>query len=182
MADPLDYLPGSRKVWLGALALAVAIAFGVWQVHTRARHASYLNRMLGCQKVEGVAESGFHFQEEFASKPFRWTNGQGKLLVPINRKRPPQGIWVCLEALRPQAMPVNLQIMLDGTAIFNGFVPPGNWEKTLDLTFHTFSDAAMIELRSATFVPGGTMNADRHPDRRVLGVQVKGIMLSRDDG
>jgi hypothetical protein len=38
----------------------------------------------------------------------------------------------------------------------------------------------MIELRSETFVPKGVMDKGKNTDTRMLGVQVKGVMLQRD--
>jgi hypothetical protein len=180
MMNPLDRLPGERKLWLGLLALAVLIAWGTRQAYLRYRSASYVNVMLGCQPVKGVAESGFHFQEETDSRPFRWTNGGAKLLVPVNTRRPPRRLWVSIEALRPDTTPVKLQVLVDGAAIFDEPVPAGEWEATFDLDSHQFSDATLVELRSSTFVPKGVMDAGKNTDTRVLGVQVKGIMLRRE--
>ncbi|MHB0955208.1 MAG: hypothetical protein ACYC0X_02405 [Pirellulaceae bacterium] len=177
MINPLDHLPGSRKLWLGLFALAVVVVFGTRHLYLHYRHTSYLNFMLGCQEVQGVAESGFHFQEETDSRPFRWTNGNGKLLIPVNTRHPPQRLWIGIETFRPKATPVRLQVLVDGTAMFNGSVPPGKWETTLDLIAHQFTDLTMIELRSETFIPKGVMDNGKNTDTRVLGVQVKGIML-----
>lgn len=180
MLHLLDFLPGPRKLWLGLLFLTVVLLLGVRYVYLRYHHTSYLNLILGCTKVEGVTESGFHFQEEFGSQPYRWTNGSGKLLVPINAKRPPQRLWISIETYRPKATPVRCQIRVDGVVKFDGSVPPGKWETTLDLNSHQFADPTLLELRSTTFVPKGVMDKGKNTDTRALGVQVKGIMLQRD--
>ncbi len=181
MVNPLDYLPGSRKLWLGLLAVALVASLVARQVYIHHRHMSYLNLTLGCTKVKGVAESGFHFQEETDSKPFRWTNGDAKLLVPINPRHPPQRLWISIETFRPKITAIRFQVLVDGTTQFDGTVPPGKWETTLDLASHQFTDPTMIELRSATFVPKGAMDKGKNTDTRVLGVQVKGIMFQRDE-
>ncbi len=181
MVNPLDNLPGSKKLWFGLLALTVVIVLGTRQAYLHYRHMSYLNFMLGCQEVKGVAESGFHFQEETESGPFRWTNGNAKLLVPIDTRHPPQRLWISIETLRPKTAPVRLQVWVDGTAMFDGSVPLGKWETTLDLTPQQFTDLTMIELRSATFVAKGVMENGKNTDTRILGVQVKGVMLNRNE-
>ncbi|MFC1597490.1 hypothetical protein ACFL5Q_06085 [Planctomycetota bacterium] len=181
MRDVLDYLRGPGKLWLGLLVLVLAISLGVWQTIAYYRQRAYLNLVLGCMPVKGVAESGFHFQEYSDSEPFRWTHGGAKLLVPISPKRPPQRLWVSIETFRPKATPVRFQVLVDDIVVFDGSVPLGKWEKTLDLPSRQFSDKVMVELRSATFIPKGVMDRGKNTDTRVLGVQVKGVMLKRDD-
>jgi hypothetical protein len=156
----------------------VVIPLAAWQAtaYYQAR-SPYLNVVLGCTRVEGVAESGFHFQEYLGSEPFRWTNGEAKLLVPISVKRPPQQLWLSIEVLRAKAGPIRLQILVDEDVVFDGLASLGKWEKTFDLSAHRFSRRVMIELRSETFEPKGVMDAGKNTDTRVLGVQVKGIML-----
>lgn len=177
MINPLSYLPGSPRLWLGLLLLSAVTALGAQQVYLRYRYLSYMNVMLGCTQVDGVAESGFHFQEQTDSVPFRWTNGAAKLLVPINTRHPPQRLWVSIETFRPKRGPVRFQILVDGKLLFDGTVPTGKWETTVDLSSHEFTDRAFIELRSETFFPKGVMDQGLNTDTRQLGVQVKGVML-----
>ncbi len=181
MVNVLDYLRGSGKLWLSLFVLIVAISLGVWQAIANYRQRAYLNLMLGCEPVEGVAESGFHFQEYSDSEPFRWTHGSAKLLVPISPKCPPQRLWVSIEILRPDATPVRFQVLVDDIVVFDGSAPHGKWEKSLELPSRQFSDKVMVELRSTTFIPKGVMDRGQNTDTRVLGVQVKGVMLKRDD-
>jgi hypothetical protein len=182
MINPLYYLPGSRKQQLSVLVLAVGVPLVVWQATVYyERRSPYLNVMLGRTAVKGVAESGFHFQEYTDSVPFRWTNGDAKLLVPISPRRPPQRLWISIETFRAKPTTVRFQVLVDDSAVFDGSVPLGSWEETFDLSSHRFSKQAMIEIRSATFVPKGLMDGGKNTDTRVLGVQVKGIMLQRGD-
>jgi hypothetical protein len=173
-------VPGSRILWLGILALVVVLPLAAWQV-TAHYQRSYVNVVLGSQRVDGVMESGFHYQEYAETEPFRWTNGWAKLLIPIDPKRPPQRLWVHLEAVRPKATPVRLQIVVGEVPVFDGSISPGRWEQTLDLPDQTLPDPLLIELRSDVFVPKGKMDDRKNNDTRLLGVQVKGLMLQRDD-
>ena len=65
--------------------------------------------------------------------------------------------------------------------IEDGLAPPGKWERSFDLSSRRFSKQVLIELRSESFVPKGVMDGGKNTDTRMLGVQVKGIMLRRDD-
>jgi hypothetical protein len=182
MLNPFYLLPGSPRQQLAVLALVLGVPLVVWQAAAYyQRRSPYLNVVLGCVPVKGVAESGFHFQEYNGSEPFRWTNGDAKLLVPISVKRPPEALWLSIETFRPKVAPIRFQLVVDDVAVFDGLAPPGKWERSFDLSSHPFSKQVMIELRSETFVPKGVMDGGKNTDTRVLGVQVKGIMLKRDD-
>jgi hypothetical protein len=187
MPDLPGDLPASRKprvgrlilIVVGLLILLVAVPLGVRKAISRLQHRSYLNVVLGCTRVDGVEESGFHYQEYHDSEPFRWTDGAAKLLIPIDT--PPQRVWVSVYTLRADPTPVPFEVLVDGTSLFEGEVPLGKWEKTFDLGSHQFSEQVVIELRSDTFVPEGVMDGGINTDTRVLGVQVRGIMLQHDE-
>jgi hypothetical protein len=166
-------------VVVGLLILLVAVPLGVRMAVSRLQHRSYLNVLLGCVRVDGVEESGFSFQEYHDSEPFRWTNGAAKLVIPIDT--PPRRVWVRVYTLRHEPTPVALEILIDGTSVFEGEVPLGQWERTFDLGSHPFSEQVMIELLSDTFVPQGVMDEGTNTDTRVLGVEVRGIMLQHDE-
>ncbi len=163
----------------GLLILLVAVPLGVRMAVSHLQHRSYLNVVLGCARVDGVEESGFYYQEYHDSEPFRWTDGAAKLLIPIDS--PPQRVWVRVYTLRAEATPVPFEILVDGTSVFEGELPLGEWEGTFDLGSHQFSEQVMIELQSDTFVPKGVMDGGTNTDTRVLGVQVRGIVLQHDE-
>lgn len=175
----MNYLLRSPKLWTTVLLSAAAVGLLVYQLYVHRKNLSYLNTPLGCQQVDGVAESGFHYQEHDNTIPFRWTNGNAKLLVPINTRHPPEQLWVQITALRPTMDPVRFQLLIDGEALHDGVVPPGKWDRTFDLSGHTFNDATLVELRSAVFVPKGVMDQGKNTDPRRLGVQVQGLKLVR---
>lgn len=182
MFNPLDYLPESRKLrTVLVVILLVAIGVVTWAAVAYFGRKSYVNVRLGCQAVEGVLDSGFHYQEYEGETPFRWTNGHAKLLVPINPRQPPQTLWVQIATYRPTLDPIPFRVLVDGEPVYDDEVPQGRWEETFNLAGHEFSDEVMIELISSTFVPEGVMDEGTNDDPRQLGVQVHGVMLKRDD-
>ena len=207
MVNLLDYLRGPRKLWLGLLVLAVGLPLAARLVMTHYRRssspapsasttagpsapapsasskagASYLNLLLGCVPVKGVAESGFSYQEKNGLVPFRWTDGAAKLLVPVDAEHPPQRLWVSIGIYRPEPASVPFHVLVDGISLYEGPVPLGKWAINLDLSSHRFSEQAAVELRSGTFLPKGRMSGGTYTDPRALGVQVNGVMLERDD-
>jgi hypothetical protein len=181
MVNPLGYDSRFRIIWITLIAIVLLAIPIAYFVYLRYHNMAYLGVMLGCEEVEGVVESGFHYQEQTDSKPFRWTNGAGRLYVPVNKSRPPTKLWVSIETFRPTKEPIRFQVVVDGENLYDGEVPAWKWEETFDLTSLQFSDKTMIELRSETFVPKGVMDEGLNTDTRVLGVQVQGVMLSRDD-
>ena len=180
MTRPMNYLPRSPKLWATVLLCAAVVGLLVYHLQVHRKNLSYLNIPLGCQQVDGVAESGFHYQEQSNAIPFRWTNGNAKLLVPVNTRHPPERLWVQIGALRPTMDPVRFQLLIDGEALYDGVVPPGSWETTFDLSDRTFNDATLVELRSAVFVPKSVMDHGKNTDPRTLGVQVQGLKLVRE--
>jgi hypothetical protein len=183
MVNTIHRLPGPRKLWLGLLVAAVALPLA-WQAIAHYREKSrwaYLNLVLGSTKVEGVLESGFHFQEYNGPDPFRWTNGTAKLIVPVSARRPPQRLRVSIETYRPKVMSIPFQVLVDNIPVFDGKIALGKWEKTFDLASHPFSQQVLVELRSGQFIPKGLMDRGKNTDTRRLGVQVKAIVLERDE-
>lgn len=172
--------PGKNRQWTAIASVVIAVGIVAAAVAVLRRPKSYVNVLLGCQAVEGVRDSGFHYQEYDQGVPFRWTNGRGKLLVPIDPRRPPQTLWVSLMTFRPKPDPVPFRILVDGKVVYDGTVPSGKWEKAFDLRSHQFGKEVMVELLSSTFVPKGVMEEGKNTDPRTLGVQVRGVMLKRD--
>ncbi|WP_460183850.1 hypothetical protein [Thermopirellula anaerolimosa] len=162
-------------------AAVVGVMALIWAVVAHRSGRSFANVLLGCKEVEGVLDSGFHYQEYDQGQPFRWTNGHGKLLVPIDPKRSPQSLWVSVMTFRPKPDPIPFRIVVDGKVLYDGMIPSGKWEIDLDLRSRHFGKEVMIELLSSTFVPKGVMDGGKNNDPRTLGVQVRGLMLKRNN-
>lgn len=138
---------------------------------------------LGAEAVPDIEESGFHIPEERNGQPFRWTNGNARLTIPINPREPPQALAMRLFSFRPRNMTkVRLKILANNHPLFSEDVrvPPWDWEKTFDLTGLELGEQLVVDIVSDTFVP--TDVAKTSSDPRTLGVQVRDIkLLSNND-
>ena len=129
---------------------------------------------LGLQPVPGVEESGFYNPEQDGDGPFRWTNGKGRLVIPLDNKEVPRAIVVHLR--RPPNR--SLRITINDREFVNEPTPgqraPWDWERTLHLSDADRGKKLVLEIESSTTVPKG--------DARPIGVQVRWIRLLRGAG
>jgi hypothetical protein len=121
---------------------------------------------LGNKLIPGVAESGFHHDESDGEGPFRWTNGKGKLVIPLAKNDRPQALLVQLDR------PVNcvLQITVNNREVLKEAPSPTRmmwWEKTIDLSGVQLGTEVVVEIVSNT----------RPDGPREIGVSVRGIKL-----
>ncbi len=173
-----------RRVVASVLVLAVVAGVCSWLFWPRrVKDYSFLNGTLGNQFVPEVEESGF-WQEEYskAGKPFRWTDGKGRLVIPIDRRKPPTGLVVELGILRPAEVKTAwVQIVANNRVLFKQQIALWKWEggsagkfpdKMLDLTGIDLGDELVLDIISDTFTPKA--------DQRTLGVVVEGIEVRRE--
>jgi hypothetical protein len=182
-------LPGKaaappRQVWplvvLGLLVLLLAVFGGTRLLRPalpRTPKASRVNVTVGCEYVDGVQESGFHAQQYTPNgQPSRWTNGHGRLVIPVDPAKPPRGLRVQLFPYRPaNGTPADVRILINQRELFHQILPRQQWQRTFDLAGIDLGDAAVVEIVSDTFVPAEIKDAG--PDSRTLGVDVRGVTL-----
>ena len=126
----------------------------------------------------GVEQTGLHGQGlSKKDTPIRWTDGAAKLVVPLEKNRPPQALRVDLASTGHKG--TELTVLLNGDVLFHESVPQGRWSKTFSLAGRSFNKPLTIELFSDTFVPAETTKGSS--DRRTLGVMVKAITLLDSD-
>ena len=186
-------LPGKRKVW-SAVVEEGSFHAGQNEVEVFVIHSSrgkpVLARaytpvaprqdrnlaMVAAKWFWGVEQTGFHGQELSKDTP-RWTNGAAKLVVPLEKNRPPQALRVDLVSTGPQGK--QLTVSVNGDVLFHETIPTGRWSKTFSLAGRSFNQHLTIELLSDTFVPAEVKKGTN--DRRTLGVQVRAITLLESD-
>lgn len=132
-----------------------------------------LDTELGSSSHWLVRETGFHNTE--AGGTARWTNGEAVLRVPIPDETAAEGL--ALDLMWTGPLGATLAIFYNGHSLFEGYVPSGEWQRTLRLP--ASSDAggeAEIRIQSSTFVPADVMEGS--VDQRTLGVMVRGLRLT----
>jgi serine/threonine protein kinase len=163
---------------LGATALLVLALVAGWAYWTpRLPRSGMLNVTLGRELVPGVEELGFYHQEyDYKSRPFRWTDGNARLAIPVDAKKPPQALVVEVLTMRPPGVDtVRLRIVANKTDLFDARVAVGPWEKTFDLAGIDLGEELVVQIVSDTFVPLGVMEGGANRDPRTLGVEVRGV-------
>src|SRR5207247_1410392 len=99
------------------------------------------------EAVAGIEDSGFHDNERAGDKPFRWTNGNAHLAVPLRRAEAPQSLQVSLLAPRLPGTPgVRIKILLNKRTLFDDIVPSGSWDRTFDLAGYDAGSTVKLEI------------------------------------
>jgi WD40 repeat protein len=173
----------SAKPWLlgaAALALLVLVAGTMAWLHRPKEGPSFLGTTLGSEPVADVQESGFSWPENFGGEPFRWTDGNGRLVIPVQKRQPPRGLLVRLKAFRGAGVhQASVRLVVNDHELFNDKIPIGTqWEQTFDLAGIDLGEQVVLDILSDTFNPLGGLDGDHiSGDPRTLGVQVWGVKL-----
>jgi hypothetical protein len=170
------------SAWIIGLAVIlglVLVLLGIWACWpSKSAPSSFLDVALGHQYVPGVEESGFYHDEENDLGPFRWTDGRGRLVIPLDKRKLPQALFVQLQRPRNSwlRITVNNQELVNEKA---RDVDMDFWERTLDLSGIDLGEKLVVEIVSDTVVPH-VQQPDKSDDTRALGVTVRAIkMLSQ---
>jgi hypothetical protein len=133
---------------------------------------SFMEVRLGWRRFPGVFESGFSRTEGRGTSAFRWTNGAGRVVVPLSPGGKPARLGVTL------AYPTrkDLRLVVNDSEVFAGHLGAGV-ERTFDLSTVAATDWLTIHLLSDTFVPDDVETGTR--DRGRSGVAVRSIRLLR---
>jgi hypothetical protein len=131
--------------------------------------SSFLDMDLGNHAVSAIEESGFYHDERNAEGPFRWTDGHGRLVIPLDRNQPPEALRLWL--MRPRNS--RLQVKINDRELVSEASTPGDahWDKTFDLHGLNLGDQLVLELLSDTVVPK-IASQGKNGDARALGVRV----------
>ena len=151
-------------------------SLGVLVKDIRLLDNDYIDVNLGCEKILGAGESGFYTQELWDKIPVRWTNGAGKLVVPLNEKRLPNAVGVDIVSIGgAKFKPKRLQILANGHKLFEGIVPDEGYSALFSLSGVPLRKELTLELLSDTDIPKKVIKGST--DDRILGVLVKNISL-----
>ena len=170
----------SDRYWPDAESLRARLAvaaprtdFGLWflpgaeQYHSATQ--SFMGMRLGWRRIPGVFESGFH-RGEGRSATYRWTNGAGRLLVPIDPGQKPARLALTLA----HPTRTDLRLVVNNKEVFAGRLAAGG-EHAIDLAQVSSNDWLTIQLLSDTFVSDGAAHGP--PAGRTVGVALRSIRL-----
>ncbi len=124
-----------------------------------------------------VSRTGF-FEQEFDPRgAARWTGPRATLGVRLDARRPARALHVSLAAFR--APDTRLQIRVNDQRVIDTTLPPGPWDRTIELDGIPVRQDLTVELHSSTFQPADRLAGSTDPRR--LGVRVRGIVLLGHD-
>lgn len=134
----------------------------------------YINKNVGSERISYVGESGYHGQEINDDKPFRWTNGHGKLKILIDKNRLPKAMSV---EIGPYGgiKEKNITILANGKELYKSKISNAGFSQIFSLSGIPMDDQLVIESLSDIHIP--TEMIKTSTDHRKLGVMVKGIKL-----
>ncbi len=131
---------------------------------------------LGVVTVPGVEESGFHITENNMSGSWRWTDGHGRLVIPI--KDPQKARYLELKIYTGGLEETEFLVRVNGKTLMREKLKPGVWFGSERLDRIQFDDILEIELISDTYIPAKVY--ENNYDTRMLGVCVHGIQITQD--
>ena len=147
-----------------------AVTLAATRGERAARGWPNLVRQEELERLGGQA-SGFYGTEWAGARPFRWTHGDARLVVPLDPDEPPSTLAV--EVLITGG-PKQLSLMIEGCTLFEETIR-GRWSAELDLAGCPLTPPELeVALASDTHVPTTR-------DNRTLGVAVSRIELRGTD-
>ena len=116
----------------------------------------------------GVTLSGFFNTEWAGPRPFRWTDGDATMSIPIDGREPPG--WLAIDVLMTGSRTKPVVITANGCTIFDAEIG-GRWIQKLSLAPCT-ATSSVLEINVVSDV-----HQARGSDRRSLGVAISSIEL-----
>jgi hypothetical protein len=150
--------------------LALWLMPGADQYYSAAQ--SFMDVRLGWRRFPGVFESGFNRREGRGGTAFRWTNGAGRLVVPVEPRQKPARLGLTLV----RHTQTDLRIVVNDTEVFVGRLPAGI-EHIFDLAGVPSNDWLTVQLLSEPYAPDEVESGSGV--RRGRGVAVRSIRLLR---
>ena len=118
-------------------------------------------------QVLGGRTSGFYGTEWAGARPFRWTRGDARLLVPLDPQAPPASLDI---SVLITARPKRLRITVEDCTLFDATIS-GGWSATFGL------DECALEPPDVEIVLSSDTHVPETRDTRTLGVAVGRIEL-----
>ncbi len=122
----------------------------------------------GAEVLWNVTVTGFYRTEWSGIQPFRWTEEQAKLVIPVDQDVSPSELVV--KVLMTGGLPKNVRISVNECTLFEGQFS-GRWDRTFPLSGCSLGpDTVEVRLETETHQPSSN-------DTRALGLAVHAIEL-----
>jgi 4-amino-4-deoxy-L-arabinose transferase-like glycosyltransferase len=151
---------------------------GVFRVDGPDTGFSYFGANLVDGLIWGAERTGYHNREMLGDRTVTWTDGTGRLVVPV--RTPPQALEISLIGIPGREVPFRL--VVNGQELRAGILSPSGWAESFDLSAIAASDTLVVELLSDTVVQRREVLIDGSLYRtrvieRSLGVPVNTLAL-----
>jgi len=134
---------------------------------TRPEHVNLASR--GAQDYWAVKQSGF-YPREGEPIPYRWTTGEGTLVVPLEQDQRARSLRIGITGVGPRGTP--LTVTLNDCTLFSGRVETAPWYRTFSL--NTCPASTLAQPYATIVVKSPPWAGD---DRRTRGVAVETVNL-----
>ena len=167
--DPQLFTDGSNtleiftinETGIGSIVLARAYISGMGELD-----ANLIQE--GAEVLWNVTATGFYRTEWSGIQPFRWTEEQANLVIPVDQDALPSELVV--KVLMTGGLAKNVRISVNECTLFEGQFS-GRWDRTFPLSGCSLrSDTVEVRLETETHQPSSN-------DTRALGLAVHAIEL-----
>lgn len=169
IVDPDVFVPGANAI--DVLEVREAPDQGVVLYTMRTVNSGVARRNLSAERAQwlwGVAASGLHPTEWADAQPFRWSDGDARLSIPVDPDAPPSELSVTI--IMTAGPETSLTMAVDDCVLFDSAIQ-NSWSGTLRLdSCRIASDRIEVSIRSSTPQPS-------HGDARQLGVAIASVEI-----
>lgn len=123
--------------------------------------------------IIGMQSEGFYNIEAQKHSKWRWTNGNAKIIIPIEEHDNSKPRKLIISII--QAMGMEFRLTVNDFELENTKLPMGPWSKTYSLKSVLIQDSIEIAITTTTFVPKNVL--PNSIDSRILGVMLNEIIL-----
>ena len=174
IVDPGLFVPGANAVDVVEVREAPDEPGVLYTLHTmRALESAVASRNLSGESAEwlsGVTTSGLNPTEWDGARPFRWSDGDARLSIPVDAEAPPSELSVSI-VMTGGGGDKSLVIAVDDCVLFDSVIQ-GPWSGTFPLSScPVASQRVEVSIRSTTHQP-------TNGDPRQLGVAITSVEIT----
>jgi hypothetical protein len=173
IVDPALFVQGANSVEVFEVRETPDEPFVLYSLYSMsALDSAAAGRNLSSESAEwlsGVTTSGLSLTEWDGTRPFRWSDGDARMSIPVDPEAPPSGLSISITMTG--GLDKSLTIAVDDCALFDSVIQ-GPWSGTFSLgSCRVASERMEVSIRSTTHLPG-------NGDLRQLGVAIGSVEIS----